>query len=232
MNTYKTLITHKQSWHWILVIAFFLSSCDKTSTLADKKLGLNVHTWSELNTAYLRRNTQIQTPHVYLFGSSHIAGLYVHPSAKPIENYGIGGETSSGLAHRLPMYNIQHNDTVVIQVGGNDFNLFSATKSLDYYKVIINRARSASRVIWISLLPVSEDYASESVLTRIKKTNIFINNLCEQYNNCHFLDADPLLADNKGILWSNLASDDHIHLNLDGYDRLRTQLEKLIDKVI
>jgi lysophospholipase L1-like esterase len=142
-------------------------------------------------------------------------------------NQGISGETTSGLAKRLKLFEQTKPKAIFVMVGINDLLRGNSEQEiLDAQEEIIFRLKKAhpkSKIILQSLLPRAKEAITaanaaqvESLSNaRIYQFNRRLAALADQAE-VEFLDLQPLFADNEGFLRSDLTTDG-LHLSTQGY---------------
>lgn len=142
-------------------------------------------------------------------------------------NQGISGETTSGLAKRLKLFDQTKPEAIFVMIGINDLLKGSSEQEiLDAQEDIIAQLKKVhpkSKIILQSLLPrakesiTSANAAQVEALSnaRIYQFNRRLAALAEQ-TRIEFLDLQPLFADKEGFLRSDLTTDG-LHLTAQGY---------------
>jgi len=137
-------------------------------------------------------------------------------------NFGISGDTTTGLLKRLPKYNnIRISKGVSISIGINDLN---EIKSNDYsgminnYKKILDAIPSDKNILLDSIHPVNYKLSAyqDEIKLRISFINKYIESLCNERKNCQYLDTNKYLADINGNLKEDYHRGDGLHLNSAG----------------
>jgi hypothetical protein len=102
---------------------------------------------------HIRMDGNIPDGAVIFIGDSLIQSLCVSAIACPSVNYGIGGDTTVGVLHRLPFYHsITRASVVVLSIGINDMKYRTNEEILSNYKIIINKIPHKVRIIFSALL--------------------------------------------------------------------------------
>lgn len=142
-------------------------------------------------------------------------------------NQGISGETASGLAKRLKLFEQTKPKAIFVMAGINDLLRGNSEQEiLDAQEEIIfqlKKAHPKSKIILQSLLPRAKEAITaanaaqvESLSNaRIYQFNRRLAALADQAE-VEFLDLQPLFADNEGFLRSDLTTDG-LHLSTQGY---------------
>jgi lysophospholipase L1-like esterase len=142
-------------------------------------------------------------------------------------NQGISGETASGLAKRLKLFDQTNPEAIFVMVGINDLLKGNSEQEiLDAQSEIIaqlKKSHPTSKIILQSLLPRAKEEITAANATqvealsnaRIYQFNRRLAALADQ-TNVEFLDLQPLFADKEGFLRSDLTTDG-LHLSTQGY---------------
>ncbi|MBD3337195.1 MAG: hypothetical protein GF355_16910, partial [Candidatus Eisenbacteria bacterium] len=157
---------------------------------------------------------------VIFIGDSMVQGLSVSAVAAPAVNYGIGGDTTSGVLARLPAYDsLKKARAIVVAVGINDMEIRDNAGILSNYAEILRRLPEDVPVIISAVLPVDEEIRTDWRgwnRDRIAPLNSELARLAHGSRNLHFVDAAPLLVDPRGNLAGELHVGDGLHLNPQG----------------
>lgn len=180
---------------------------------------------------YKQHNIQLKKCKYLLIGDSHTYGLnkYLPPNPE-IVNVGINGDTTYGLLKRL-LDNIisLQSETLIIQIGYNDFKYRSFKQTVRNYKTVLLHLEKRGNVYVSSLLPV---HPKRSIVNKkIKRFNQELQSLCTDSENCKFVDAFTLLYDNhtNGLIAEY--SYDGVHLNDLGYKVYLKSISQIIDSL-
>lgn len=142
-------------------------------------------------------------------------------------NQGISGETTSGLAKRLKLFDQAKPKAIFVMVGINDLlRGRSDQEVLDAQEDIINRLKKShpkAKIVIQSLLPRAKESITAANATqvealsndRIFQFNRRLAGLADQ-TGVEFLDLQALFSDNEGFLRSELTTDG-LHLSTQGY---------------
>lgn len=151
----------------------------------------------------------------------------------PVENRGIGGDTTLGVLNRLDQVIALNPSQIFLMIGTNDlcFNRSLLDTMVNYHK-ILNRLHTElpdTKIYIQSVLPFNETiFPSRALRTNsnIKQLNIEIKKLAQVYN-YPYIDLTPVFSDPKGRLPANYTTDG-LHLNDSGYLLWREQIKNLI----
>jgi lysophospholipase L1-like esterase len=165
---------------------------------------------------------------IVFLGDSRLRDLPIRDVAEgPAINLSIGGDTVKGLLGRLPRYaRLESARRVVVGVGVNDLSHFSDDELLNNYRTLLTYLVSRSAKITITaIFPINEakytqanaTYLSGQTVTnaRIDRVNGSIEDLCRQYAQVDFVDANAELAGADGNLRDEY-SVDGLHLTAAG----------------
>jgi len=142
-------------------------------------------------------------------------------------NQGISGETTSGLAKRLKLFDQAKPKAIFVMVGINDLlRGRSDQEVLDAQEDIINRLRKShpkAKIVIQGILPRAKESITTANATqvealsndRIFQFNRRLAGLADQ-TGVEFLDLQPLFSDSEGFLRSELTTDG-LHLSTQGY---------------
>lgn len=167
---------------------------------------------------------------VLFLGDSLIEGLQVESTCGgPVLNFGIGGDTTTGLLWRLPQYReISRARAICVAIGVNDLAHRDEQQIIDNYGMILRQLRQlvGARVPVVvgAVLPIREGAFAQPNATllngrkitnqRIGSLNVALKSLCAN-SNVTFLDRCDLLVDETGNLRAEFTRDG-IHLNDEG----------------
>ncbi len=172
-------------------------------------------------TFHLRMDGSVPNDAVLFLGDSLVQSLCVAAVTPRGVNYGIGGDTTSGLLNRLMQYESRNRvQKVVLAAGVNDIARSVTTAQIvQNYQMILAQIPGATPVVFSAILPVDESLVSYSSLTnaRIAEVNAQAQSLCAARGNCVFVNAGPSLTNASGALAPEHHIGDGIHLNTAGY---------------
>lgn len=172
---------------------------------------------------------------VILIGDSLTQGLCAASVADRAVNYGIGADTTSGVLHRLPVYQpaLQRASSIVLAIGVNDTKRRGSSQRRDVavlanYRSILALLPREVPVIVSSVLPVKNQARN----ARIRHLNERLATLAAEFDNATFVDNTVALTDPAtGCLRADCEVGDGIHLNSIGNslwaEQLRSQLASL-----
>ncbi|MBE9011236.1 lysophospholipase [Pseudanabaenaceae cyanobacterium LEGE 13415] len=142
-------------------------------------------------------------------------------------NQGISGETTSGLARRLKLFDQAKPKAIFVMVGINDLlRGRSDQEVLDAQEEIIRQLKKThpkAKIVIQGLLPRAKESITTANATQVEALS---NDRIFQFNRrlaaladqtgVEFLDLQPLFSDNEGFLRSELTTDG-LHLSTQGY---------------
>ncbi len=142
-------------------------------------------------------------------------------------NQGISGETTSGLAKRLKLFDQAKLEAIFVMVGINDLLRGNSDQEvLDAQEDIIQQLKKAhpkSTIVIQSVLPRAKEAITVANATQVAALS---NDRVYQFNRrlaaladqtgVEFLDLQPLFSDSEGFLRSELTTDG-LHLSSQGY---------------
>jgi lysophospholipase L1-like esterase len=140
-----------------------------------------------------------------------------------VANYGIGGDTTTGILYRLPDVYMAHPRKVFLMIGTNDIGSYllraydnnNVEEVFEKYKKIIEALCEAGiEVVVQSTLNVTEKH-TERRNNEINKLNVLLQTYCMEQN-IKYLDVNSVLS-NNGVLQKQYTVDG-LHLNGKGYD--------------
>lgn len=173
-----------------------------------------------LTSHHLRLSEFMPEGTVHFFGASTIQGLYVHDISSGAVNFGIGGETSAGLARRMPRYpSLRTAPAVVLQAGYNDRRGLAIEQTERNYAMIFDAVPENAQIYLITYQPTTgrnQDTVQASVL----ELNALLRDVCAVEARCQLVDLYEALSgsDRSGL------DQDGVHLNAYGYEVLSTLL--------
>ncbi len=161
--------------------------------------------WSSIRAetvvAHARRDPDVPDGAVILLGDSIMAGIDAAAVGADAVNFGLGGDSTVTLAHRLPMLrSVGRSRAVVLEVGVNDLKGRTVAQIARAYGAILVMLADRPRVVAVSVLPVDEtadlvrgrpDLRNAAIVT----LNSAIRAACAQRPNCRYLDAWPAVFD-------------------------------------
>jgi lysophospholipase L1-like esterase len=150
-------------------------------------------------------------------------------------NQGISGETSTGLMHRLDIFDATDPEVIFILIGINDLirGVQPATVLANQQEIVreLKVQHPNAKIVVQSILPHAGENATwegRDRLLAISKTTIQDLNaqlaIMADQEGVYYLDLTSLFADENGYLRSELTTDG-LHLNPEGYLVWQTALE-------
>ncbi len=181
------------------------------------KFGDHFH---DMATFHRRVDKNVPNGAVVFVGDSMTQGLAVSAVAPVSVNFGIGGDTTEGVLHRMDsLHSLKKSSVVVLAIGINDLKYRSDEAIVASYKKIIQAMNEHSPVLVSAILPVDEEILLKpGYNSRIEKLNKEISIICHRHRNCAYLDMRPDLINEIGQLGTNYHLGDGIHLNAEGYE--------------
>lgn len=147
-------------------------------------------------------------------------------------NYGIGGDTTTGVLQRLKVYpSLQKAGAVILAVGINDFKYkITNEEMIANYTNIIKQLSSSAPIIISAVLPIDDEVREErrGWNQRITAFNQDLKTLALKSKNVSFMDTGRLLMDANGNLADKYHDGDGIHLNANGNAVWIAELRKTI----
>lgn len=151
----------------------------------------------------------------------------------PVENRGIGGDTTLGVLNRLDQIIAMKPSQIFLMIGTNDlcFGRSISATTTNYHN-ILNRLHTKlpnTKIYVQSVLPFNDTiFPSRSLRTNknIKQLNIEIKKLAQSYN-YPYIDLTPAFSAPDGRLPASYTIDG-LHLNDSGYLLWREQIKNLI----
>ena len=176
--------------------------------------------YDEMVSFHQRIDPSLPSGVTLFIGDSHTQGLAVSAVSPQSVNYGIGGDTTSGVLKRLPFYqSISDARAVVIAVGGNDLKSASPDQVLVNFKLLLKQIPTSVQVLVSAAFPVDETVAVTGGRNNanIQSLNALLAALAQQQNNVRFVSSYDKLANDQGQLDKRLHTGDGVHLNSQGY---------------
>ena len=236
-NLIGKIFKTKKDVIYISVILLLLIAVSVLSVLlvtGHKEDGGILQYYNEKCAAFELENANLAKGQIVFIGDSITDGYvlddYYSDLTLSVYNRGIGGDSTGGVLKRLDLSVVDIRPSkVVLMIGINDINggVSDSVLIKNYGEILekIKRELPKTEVYCMSILPVNKELESYGVdipknLERVKKNNIEIKRLAEEYGYC-FVDLFENFLDSEGHLKSEL-SIDGIHLNANGY-RLWTE---------
>jgi len=152
----------------------------------------------------------------------------------PVENRGIGGDTTLGVLNRLDQIIALKPAKIFLMIGTNDLCFYrSIPDTMTNYREILDRLHTElpdTKVYIQSVLPFNDTiFPSNGLRTNrnIKQLNVQIKKMAKEYND-PYIDLTPTFTSPNGRLPAN-DTVDGLHLNNSGYSLWREQIK---DRVI
>ncbi len=183
-------------------------------------------------TFHLLADGHIPDGSVLFIGDSFVQGLCVQAVTHKGVNLGIGTDTVSGVAHRLPLYkSLKSASAIVLAIGVNDLSRRSDHVIIDAYRLILAEVPQHVPIVISGILPVDESAYGRKRNERIKKLNGELKNVCSSTQNCHFIDSGDQLKDLNGNLKAEYHTGDGMHLNTNGYRVWIGELKEIVTRI-
>jgi lysophospholipase L1-like esterase len=185
---------------------------------------------------HLRMDGNVPKGAVLFIGDSITEGLCVAAVADRGVNYGIGGDTTTGVLQRIPKYKSIHRvKAVVLAIGVNDLwkNQRTDEQILESYRMIFREIPAKTTVVFSAILPIDEELEKDRYggNARIKKLNVETEKICRDRKNCVFVDSGGRMTDAAGNLKDEFHIGDGLHLATKGYDVWIEDLSKALDGI-
>ncbi|MEI6285695.1 MAG: GDSL-type esterase/lipase family protein [Bacillota bacterium] len=136
--------------------------------------------------------------------------------------YGIGGDKTFGITHRLSMIAAVKPRQLFILIGVNDIRSgWTIDETIANYKLLLTacKAQLPDTMIYIqSVMPMNFNIHNNEFVTSndwVVLLNVKIKRLAQQYN-YQYIDLYPKMLDQNGMLFASY-SDDGLHLNATGH---------------
>jgi lysophospholipase L1-like esterase len=172
-------------------------------------------------TYHLRMDGNVPEQAVLFVGDSITEALCVAAVTERGVNYGIGGDTTSGVFTRINQYESRKRvRAIVIAIGVNDIARgVKDPQIFQNYKLILQSMPRTTPVVFSAILPVDSRLVSYEPLRndRIAAVNRKAQKICAEFSNCHFMDSGPKMLDADGMLAAAYHEGDGIHLGTEGY---------------
>jgi len=153
--------------------------------------------------------------------------------ALPVENRGIGGDTTLGVLNRLHQVIVLQPSQIFLMIGTNDLCFGrSIPDTIANYRQILTRLHTElpnTKIYIQSVLPFNDAlFPSRSLRTNnnIKQLNTEINKLAQTYHD-PYIDLTPAFSGPSGRLPAQYTTDG-LHLNASGYLLWRDQIKDLV----
>ncbi len=173
----------------------------------------------------------LNSPKNIFIGDSIIDMFCVEDNFDAI-NFGISGETVSNAKRKIKSLTNLENKNIILAYGVND--LPKATEDFkNDYRQLIQNLDSSGEIFIQSILPIEEAiyeiyWGCKKSNKQIDEYNEALKELCEEFENCTYLDVRDSLTDDLGQLKLELQLGDGVHLNKNGYAILLKNYSKLL----
>ncbi len=205
-----------------------------------KKLGIDRMKQTEVPGHYrhmirlhARMDDNVPDGAVIFIGDSITQGLCVSAVVPLSVNYGISGDTTTGVLKRLPTYrSMRRAGAIVVAIGINDTADRTNEEILRNYLSIAKQMPKNVPVIFSGVLPVDEKV--QKVVgwnQRIQALNANLKSFIGKSTNLFFVDAGYLLVDAEGNLAREYHDGKGVHLNPKGNAIWIKELRKTIMSV-
>ncbi|MBQ8322199.1 MAG: hypothetical protein IJX92_07535 [Clostridia bacterium] len=178
-------------------------------------------------TAFTEENKTLSNVDIAFIGDSITDGYAQYGNAYSdykVAWRGISGDTTTGLYDRLDVSLYAVNPKIVVLlIGINNID----TMFEDYEKIIsdITHRLPDSELIIQSLHPTSKAFSDRN--ERILSANEKIKNIAAEYG-CTYVDTHSALKDASVGEYSSLYTDDGLHPNANGYEKITEVLLPII----
>lgn len=217
--------------HVFIIITMLKSNIVEVVSL---KLGWAPHQitnfYKTMLSFHLRGDGNVPNQSIIIIGDSIIQGLCAPCLSHNVINYGIGGDTTLGVIHRIKKYKSLDNAKIImLAIGHNDLVRRDDNDIIANFKIIISLLDKKNLVISL-ILPVDERVINnKNILNgRIRNLNIKISDLCSRYRRCVTFDLGTKLVGNDSNLMRNFHIGDGIHLNTSGYSIFINNTRELV----
>lgn len=226
------ILLKKKRWKKIIFVYFFalhallLVMLMKSDFINKVKKKFNIPGSSELSVYYhevtnhhFRMDDNLPDRATVFIGDSITQGLAVAAVADASVNYGVGGDTTLGVLHRVKKYrSLSRAKTVVLAVGVNDLKFRSDQEIIKNFREILANLPDGLPVVISSVLPVDERVRGKRFQNeRISIINQELLELTRTLQHVTFVDANPLLKGKDQNLKTEFHTGDGIHLSAMGY---------------
>jgi len=197
------------------------------------KKGMIRHESTTLLTFQLREDKNTPAGSVLFFGDSHIQGMAVSGITQLASNFGIGHDTSAGLAKRIRKYDsIIKSRLVVVAIGQNDIGTVANFKIIDNIEDIIKFVPPEIPILISGIFPLDTNLVNTPNTNKIiSKLNTLLRDICSVDARLHYLPPPHNFLTSEGNLRSEYHIGDGIHLNSGGnavwVSKLQAQVEKI-----
>jgi len=186
--------------------------------------------YDRMLTYHLRLDASVPEGTTVFVGDSTIQSLYASAVTLRAVNFGVGSDTTAGVAKRIGRYTcIPNAATVILAIGIVDLLIGRETEGiLADYRMILDAIPSNVDVIMVAVLPTDERVGGKRVNDRIGRLNQWLRVEAGARSQCTFVDLSGALADPTGNLSADYHVGDGIHLNSRGYAIMIEGLRKAL----
>ncbi|MFA6449641.1 MAG: GDSL-type esterase/lipase family protein [bacterium] len=184
----------------------------------------------------LRVDGNVPKGAVVFIGDSITEGLCVAAVADKAVNFGIAGDTTTGVLARIPMYkSLPRAKAIILAIGVNDLWRGQRTDEqiLSNLRLVLMQLPHKVPVVFSAILPIDEQlekdrYGGNSHIETLNEQTV---KLCAQFKNCHYFSSYGKLLGPNGQLVAEYHVGDGLHISPKGYDIWIADMQKALEEL-
>lgn len=201
-----------------LALAAYLCGPHLKARFSTGPAGVDAH-YDNMVAFHSRGDAALPAGRIILLGDSLVQGLPAAAISDLAINYGIGGDTTLGLQHRLPQY--QSLDTalaIFLAIGINDMLVDDNLTIEDRYATLLSSLPEDIPILCGAALPIDSDVDRDwegRTNKRNNEWNLRLKQLCTEHG-ATYLPTPEALVNQRGLLHPTMHVGDGLHLNAKG----------------
>ena len=182
---------------------------------------------------FIQQSQQLAKHNIVFIGDSLTHSYNVSNAFPYAVNFGISGDTISGVSDRLSRYSrLAVIDSLVIMIGINDIvhenlELQETSEAIDR---LASRLPKTPTIYWRAILPIAQPRDAAKYSTIITKVNAYMQRSCATLGNCRWVKPPDKMLTEKGLLSRKYHNGDGLHLNRYAYTLLSESLMAYINE--
>ena len=147
-------------------------------------------------------------------------------------NLGFGGAFINSLSlHFENLFKDLNPKAIILYMGGNDLSLgLSASEIISQIQAFIKKVNRKFPSTIIFNISIKPSFERQELLGVIKKINLGVLRISKQLPYFHQIKLYEALLDEKQQIRGDVLLQDGLHLNRNGYEILKSQVHKALQK--